>query len=265
MTLILNEIQILNGLDDCYWLVSADRRLTRKGKIEGPRKKVFPIPYLHATISYFGLASYFKDFREYYVADFMQSFIRDNHDCKTLDEFANRFHAALNQEIPSKYIKAYHSGFHFCGFNENKLPHFLHLSNVGDMEGAKYVKIMDSYKPPFADFLGNDAKEKLGWDGIDPKSVQNKAWIYRNGDIISHVYTSNVIDDAMIEIFKLPNFNKITDYKRNADYVRFKFDIIVNIHNNFAKEKTIGRPIDTYILLPGKILEKKKGKWQPVK
>lgn len=68
MTLILNELKVFKNLEDSAWIVGADRRITMKvpgeaTKYFDTRQKLFAIPYLGATVSYFGLAAYKADLK----------------------------------------------------------------------------------------------------------------------------------------------------------------------------------------------------------
>ncbi len=265
MTLILNEIRIEDGLENSYWICSADRRLSFEGKFHSNRKKIFPIRNLNATVSYFGLAVWKISNKEVYMSDLIRNFILHNLDCKTLDEFAFRLQTYLNKKVPRNLLKDYPSGFHLSGFKDNGWPHFMHFSNIGDMDEFKYIKLIDKYKNPWADFLERDAKLHLHWDGESSDKIDNTGFIYRNGDIRTHALISKEFNSMMKKIFELDDFDKLIDFKKRADFVYFKFDFIAKLYENWTNNKIIGKPIDLYILKPDGILYLKKKKWEKLK
>jgi len=58
MTLIFNEIHIVDGLDNTFMIAAADRRITYLDGRHENWKKLFKIHYLQGAISYFGLAEF---------------------------------------------------------------------------------------------------------------------------------------------------------------------------------------------------------------
>jgi hypothetical protein len=191
-----------------------------------------------------------------------QTFISKNSDCNSLDDFANRLRVHLNNVVPKNLLKSFASGFHISGFDNNGWPHFLHISNVGKMEKYEYNELLDTYKEPYQDFQDRDAKKYFGWDGKNPKSAKNKGFIYRNGDIRTHVLVSKKFDDLMKDIFELPDFKDLKNHKELADYIKFKFDFIARLYEKWTDNKIVGKPIDVYVLTPTGILEQKNKKWQ---
>lgn len=265
MTLILNELRIEKGLENSYWICSADRRLSFEGKFHSNRKKIYPIKNLNATISYFGLAIWRIGDKEIYMSDIIKNFILKNFDCATLDDFTSKFQTHLNNKVPKNLLKVYPSGFHFSGFNDKGWPHFLHFSNIGNMDGYGYKNLTNQYKNPSADFLERDATQSLHWDGKSPDKIDNTGFIYRNGDIRTHVLISSEFDSMMKKIFELPDFDKINNDKKHADFVNFKFDFIAKLYEKWTNNKVIGKPIDLYILKPNEILFLKNNKWEKLK
>lgn len=268
MTLIVNELRTLNGLSNSYWVCGADRRITFEGRICPNRKKIFPIRYLNATVSYFGLAVWYlgtgENKKEVCLSDILLLFITKNSDCGTLDEFANRLRSHLNNKVPSILLATEISGLHICGFNSQGYPHFLHISNVGRMEGFEYLDLQNHYKAPYADFLERDARTSFNWDGTDPLSARNGGYIYRNGDISTHVVASDKFDLMMKEIFKLPNFTQRDNHKTIAEYVKYKFNFISTLYEKWTtpNAKIIGKPIDIYVLTPTGILVEINKEWK---
>lgn len=262
MTLILNEIHIQNGLSDTFQIAAADRRITRENKIEPPRKKLFPIKHINSAVSYFGLAAFRKKGKEIYMSDWLPDFIKKSGQESSLELFANALREALNNEIPKSYRRKYHSGFHLCGYKNDGLPEFWYFSNISGMDGPYYKSPVENYAKPTADFLERDAIEKFKWDKINPKSAKNGIQIYRNGDIRTHAIVSEMVDNTMNEILKLPDFNRPKDIKEYAEYVKFKFEYISYIYKKWAQQKIIAKPIDTLILTKKGTLIKKRDKWQ---
>ena len=262
MTLILNEIKIENGLKNSYWICAADRRLTFEGKFHSNRKKIFPIRYLNATVSYFGLAVWKIGVKEVYMSDLLRDFILKNTHCYSLDNFAIRLQFFLNGKVPKNLLKEYASGFHLSGFNNQGWPHFMHFSNVIDMDEFKYIKLINKYKEPWADFLERDAKKHLNWDGQSSDKIDNKGFINRNGEIRTHALISQKFNLMMKEIFEISDFYNIDNQNKHADYVRFKFDFIAKLYEKWTDNKVIGKPIDLYILKSDGIFVQKNNKWQ---
>lgn len=261
MTLILNEITMLNGLSNAYWICAADRRITLNGKFVSNRQKIFPIKYLNATVSFFGLAIWTKGDRKYFLSEIIKQFITKNSDLQSLDAFATKLNKELNSIVPKNLLKKYPTGIHFSGYNENGYPHFLHFSNVGRMEQNKYLDLQDSFKKPFADFMDRDVTEVFKWDKKNPLSIRNGRQLYRNGDIATHVASSDIFDVMMKQIFDLPDFKKIKNHKQHAEYIKFKFDFIARLYETWANHKIIGKPIDIYVLTPKDMLYLKGDSW----
>jgi len=261
MTLILNEIHLLNGLKDTFQIAAADRRITRGNNIESPRKKLFAIPFLKATVSYFGLASFTKANKETYLSEWLPQFIRASSHCSSLEQFSFELSETLNNTIPLKIRKENRSGFHLSGYNNISLPEFWHFSNIPGMTGLYYNKPVEKYGVPTSDFLNRDVISHFKYDGINLNSAINGVQTYRNGELITHVMASEELDKAMGKIMEYPNFNRPTTIELYADYVKFKFEIISFIYKNWAKKKIIAKPIDVIIIKRDGLYEKKKGKW----
>jgi len=262
MTLIINEIHLQKGLAETFQIAAADRRITRGNKIENPRRKLFAIPHLNSTVSYFGLASFIKLGKEIYFSEWFPNFIAKSNHTKSLEEFSNHLRDTLNIEVSLPYRKKYHSGFHLSGYRPDGLPEFWHFSNISGMEGPYYKAPVENYGKPTADFLQRDAIKLFHWDETDPLSANNGTQIYRNGDIRTHAIVSEILDFAMNEIMKLPDFNRPKTIEEYADYVKFKFEFISYIYKFWAQKKIISKPIDIIILTKNGLIEKKNNKWQ---
>lgn len=248
MTLITNEIHIIDGLCNTIMVAAADRRITNpNGSFNSNRKKLFEIPYLNGAISYFGLASFEKNGRIQYLSSWIPNFIRKQAKVPNLEIFSKELREALNSDISKNILQKTPSGFHICCYNKKRLPEFWYLTNVESMDAFIYQNLKPQYGPPSPDFLERDA-QKLGWDGEDPYSIHNTSQIYRNGDYRSHSIVWEKIDDVFKKLWEFDDFIKIPktpdDYGK---YVKFKFEFIAYIYKYWAKRPIIGRPIDVWV------------------
>jgi len=247
MTLITNEIHIIDGIYNTIMVAAADRRITnRDGSYNSNRKKLFDIPYLSGAISYFGLASFQKNGRTQYLSSWIPNFINNQAGTPNLESFSKELRAGLNSDISKNILKKYPSGFHICGYNNNRLPEFWYLTNVGSMDGFNYKSLKPRYDRPSPDFLGRDAL-KLGWDGKNPFSIPNTSQVYRNGDYRSHSIVWEKVDAVFRELWRFNEFKKPDNPDDYGEYVKFKFEFIAYIYKQWAKCPIIGRPIDVWV------------------
>ena len=63
MTLITNEIHVLDGFKKTILVFVADQRITMPDGTYRKGRKLFKIPYLEGGVSYFGLAEVFPSGR----------------------------------------------------------------------------------------------------------------------------------------------------------------------------------------------------------
>jgi len=230
-------------------VAAADRRLSYKnGSYGGTRKKLFQIPYLKGSISYFGLAVLINpDGSELFISDLLMAFIRKNSHCDDLPSFSINLRNELSRVVPGNILKQNLSGFHICGYDSNGIPDFWYFSNIGRMEGYQYTDLKMEYGAPSSHFLDRDAKE-YGWNGSDKISVSNNIRIYRNGDLRAHVVAWEILDDILKNLGKFPDFKIPTTPLRYGEYVKFKFEIIAYFYKNWAMKQIIGRPIDVVVM-----------------
>lgn len=209
MSLITNEIHILDGFRRTILVCAADRRISKGSDLsfDSCRRKLFSIPHLNAYISYFGLAQVFPHGRSQYLSDWLPAFILKNVAVKNLHDFCFRLRQELNKVVPAHILRANASGFHVCGYNSDGFPEFWYLSNIGGMDQFRYTNLQTRYADPTPDFLERDAR-KLGWDGKNPGSVRNVTWIYRNGDIRAHVAAWEKLDQMFVELLGFQDFKK---------------------------------------------------------
>ena len=163
MTLILNEMWLLNGLKQTFWIAAADRRISNPdGSPHSTRRKLFEIPYLNGAVSYFGRATVYPRGRETHLSDWLANFIRHQSTAPSFQGFAERLRDELNQIVPTTILKARASGFHICGYDSKGLPDFWYLSNIGWHRDFKYIGLKPEYAAPKSHFLGRDARQEKG-------------------------------------------------------------------------------------------------------
>jgi hypothetical protein len=249
MTLVLNEVHLLDGLNQTFLVAAADRRISLPdGSYNDTRPKVLQIPYLRGAVSYFGLAAIPYDGKWVYHADWLPSFIGSQADSPDLETFAENLRLELNRRIPVGVLRKKASGFHICGFNDDGQPEFWYLSNIGGREGLRYVGIKGRYKAPSPDFLERDAEKRLAdRDNMDIVSGEYPIQVYRNGDIRAHVVAWKKLDRMLDELMQFPDFERPTGLEGYAKYVRFKFEVIAYFYKHWAKKEIIARPIDVWV------------------
>ena len=252
MTLVTNEIHLLDGFRRTILVFAADRRLTdyRDGSFAGIGQKLFRIPYLEAGVSYFGLATYRNRGGEFRMTDWLRNFIRRAHATRTIRDFALRLRNDLNATIPRSVLSQRASGFHICGYNGEGLPDFWYLTNIGGMDNFQYNRFAPEYAEPSRDFLDRDARDSLGWNGTDLTSVRSEIWIYRNGDYRPHSLLWDRLGAFIDGMSQTPNFAALRrttteNYERIA---RFKLGVIAHFYRKFGRSQTIGTPIDVFCL-----------------
>lgn len=245
MTLILNEIHLLNGLNKTMLIAAADRRISKpNGSYEATRKKLFPIPYLNGAISYFGLASVYPKGEIQYLSDWLPNFINKQAGTPDLETFAQKLKDALHKVIPETALQERPSGFHISGYNTQGLPEFWHFNNIGGMHGFEYIDFKPWYGPLSPDFLGRDAQKNFGWDGSNPSSAHNGVQTYRNGDFRAHVAAWEALDAVFKKLLQFPDFKMPSNPDDYKEWVRFKFEFIAYLYKKWAKKKIVARPID---------------------
>lgn len=251
MSIITNEIHVLDGFKKTLIISAGDRWLTRlDGSFDSLKPKVIHIPYLDSYISYFGLAAIVRASKKIYLADWLSTFIRNNSQHNRLEDFSVALQEELNRTIPSNILQKNPSGFHICGYNAAGLPEFWYLSNIGGMDQFSYTNLQGKYGKPHEDFLSRDAA-KIGWDGVNRESVQNVIQFYRNGDIRSHAYAWGKLDGVLNDMLKFPDIKQIrtpTDIKK---WVEFKLKFLASFHKQYSIKPTIGTPIDVHVLSRG--------------
>lgn len=248
MSLITNEIHILEGFRKTIFVCAADRRISKRDlSFDSYRRKLFAIPQLDAYVSYFGLAQVFPSGRPKYLSDWLPAFILKSIDVRSLRDFSLKLRDELNRIVPPAVLRANASGFHICGYNAFGFPEFWYLTNIGGMDQFRYTNLQARYAQPTPDFLERDAK-KLGWDGKDPSSVANGTWIYRNGDFRAHVAAWEKLDQMFVELLSFRDFKRPRTPEDLKDWVRSKFETVARFYKQFARYQIIGGRIDVFCL-----------------
>ncbi|MCK5603762.1 hypothetical protein KAR91_17880 [Candidatus Pacearchaeota archaeon] len=247
MTLIFNEIRTGSHFRDAFIVSAADRRVSKlDGSYDSTRKKLFDVPYLQATLSYFGLAALDFGRRRVYMTDWLRRFIRRTSDASSLEEFARRLHSDLDTFIPTSILRSNPSGFHLSGFDSESRPDFWFITNIGGMNRFQYTNLRGRYSEPESHFLGRDAVRHLNWNG--GRAIRAGTSIYRNGDLRSHVVAWEKLDSITNELAQFPDFHIPTRLREYGEYVRFKFEILAYYYKHWASRQIIARPIDVIIL-----------------
>jgi len=174
MTLVLNEIHMLDGLNDTVLIAAADRRISAQGKYYGTARKAFRIPYLNGALLYFGLAV-FKDHsgKLMHLSEWLPAFIRHHSSTRDLNSFCFALQKRLELFIPPSVLGAEPSGFQICGYNSDFIPEYWLLTNIRNIDTrGKPTEIKATYKAPAPHFLKVDAKRDFHWDGVSPDSCR---------------------------------------------------------------------------------------------
>lgn len=241
MTLLLTEIHCLDGLSHSCIVFAADRRISRKGKYEGCRKKIFKIPHLQAGIGFFGLAEVPAKSSTLPMSDWLSRFIGRSSNLTSLQTFAEELARSLNSDIPVKWRQSYISGFHLVGYNSSSLPEFWYIRNVKD-DRVSISGVFEARE----DFLRRDVKT-LGYDGQNPRSVQTgQVQTYRNGDIRAHVTAWEKVDDGFGVLFGEPEFKNLKTLSDYEQWVKFKMEVIAYFYKKYCRVSLVARPIDTF-------------------
>jgi hypothetical protein len=240
VSLIINEIHMLDGFRKTVLVFAADRRITKPDGSYTTKKKLFRIPYMKAAVSYFGVAEVRPRDRLQHLSDWLSGFINTHSGTRNLKDFAFQLREELNKVVPPQVLRKYASGFHICGYNSSGLPDLWFLTNIGH-------DLLPQYAQPTSDFLERDAKG-LGWDGADLCSIRNAGWIYRNGDFRAHVIAWDRLGKILKKMLSFPDFKQPRTMKDYEAHVKFKLEVIAHMYRNFARRQTIGGPIDVFSL-----------------
>ncbi len=261
MTLLLTE------MTDTGVVFAADRNLSwidpETGKVRGlacRRKKILGIEHLTGAIGYFGNSHVGRD--KMLMDEWLEGFIRDNTDCESLEQFAHRLKADLeNQLTPNQ--KGRMLGFHLAGYAEHEglsLPTFWFVRNIKGLRGIFY----DGTSETFAiseDFLQRDVSfVKLEF--LHKYLQTHGSRVYHNGTlapyvaVAEHVYSLFRTIWALREEWKLEGFRAPSSLEEHAALARFQIQLTASIYELFSKEETapIGGGVDVITISPSGIV-----------
>ena len=191
------------------------------------------MPIVNAGVGFFGLAEIPVGRDRVEMAEWLQQFLASITPRETLQGFANRLSAALNRSVPIDVRNSNISGFHIAGFGEEGRPEFWYVRNVDDDRET----IFGEYKVR-EDFQSRDAAR------IKP----GEYWMYRNGDIRAHVIAWESFDDSLGSLLNAPDFKKFLTPEDDADWVKFKIEVIADFYKRFCRVSIIGKPVDAFLI-----------------
>jgi predicted secreted protein len=257
MTLIANELYLIDGFKDTFVVSYADRQLTYRNE-KNPKKKyikgrkLFKIEHLNSTVSFWGATLVMKERKTELLNSWLPNYIKKSSQHKTLLEFATNLRNELNLVMSKDQLKVEPSGFHLAGISSNGIPEFIHFSNCShNPKIGGYDNILDHYKEPSQDFLSRDALQ-YGWDGQNKDSIKANGVIlsYRNGNIIVHAVAWDNIDKIFAHLINQPNFSslrKLTDHKLEK-FIKQKLNFVGSIYSNWADTKLVAGPWDIELI-----------------
>lgn len=248
MTLIVTELHATKDLRESTIFFTADRRISRKGKRRSTERKVFRVKYLNAGIGFFGIATVFPSGKKSSTSSWLKQFVDSNHAVSNMRDFAHKLRKELDLVLPEDVKTSYPSGFHLAGFNENKLPEFWFITNIGNFSNWEYSQFKNRFYVS-ENFLNRDARS-FGYNGRSSKVKEPFAWIYRNGDVRAHELAWKNLDEMLYKFLTFPDFEKINTIKKFENLIKFKMQIICRLYKKYCKRSIIGTPIDVFSIKP---------------
>jgi hypothetical protein len=232
MTILANEIRINQSITDVTLIQVADRRITCKGKFDSNRRKVFEIPYLKASVGYFGLA---QPTAKEYFSSWLPNVIRNGHTIKTVNEFSQYLADTLNKNVTKSLLKTNPSGFHICGLADDGIPEFYFIRNIEGREGPYYKGFKDTYFCS-EDFRTRDAIATGDGSQRSLDSLQHSIFWYVNGDLRSFwafwLPATEFIDSISVN----PEFPSL---KSDLERAKWKLKVIAQLYDKYAKQKIV--------------------------
>ena len=251
MSLVLNEIHLLDGFNRTLMVAAADRRISNlDGSYNSMRQKVFCLPRLRGAISYFGLACFPVQGKSVYLDEWLRSFIKRS-TANTLNDFAVSLRIELDRQVPRQVLRNHPSGFHICGYDASGAPDFWYLSNIGGITNFDYTDLQETYAQPASHFLARDAFA-FGWGAATNCPRRNGVKLYRNGDFRVHAFASEALDDLLAKLSQFRDFRQPHTPEEYGEYVKFKFQVIAYVYRTWAKAQIIAPPIDVLVLQPNR-------------
>jgi hypothetical protein len=240
MTLLYTEIsREFPGHGRCVFF-AADRRIFRYRGTPQHYRKLVDVPYLNSALGFFGLAEFRTGRTIYRLTDHLGDFVRHHHFVTDLAEFAERLAHSLNNFVPLSLRRSQRSGIHLAGIASSGLPEFWFIRNVNDSGDPTPLGTYVARE----DYLRRDAPAN-GFDGADRNTLPS--FLYRNGDIVSHVAAWEALDDSLGNLLDIPQFHPVKTPERYAKWIRFKMEVLTRFHKQFARTLLVGGWIDFII------------------
>jgi hypothetical protein len=249
MSLILNEIHLLDGFKRTLMVAAADRRISNlaDGSYNSSRRKMLPVPQLRGAVSYFGLADFQSKGKRVFLAEWLSSFI-ERSKTNNLTDFAFSLREELNRQVSGQELSTKPSGFHICGYDTSGIPDFWYLSNIGGISSDfRYTDLHATYSKPASHFLGRDASA-FGYGSDLGGASRCGRSSYWNGDPRAHAFASEVLDGLLAKFWEFPDFRQPRTPNEYGEYVKFKFEVIAYVYKKWARRQIIARPIDVLVL-----------------
>ncbi len=243
MTILVNEYHIGASITDATLVQVADRRITVNGNYHSSRKKVFKIPYLNATIGYFGLAQpHQRDF----FSSWVPNAIRNGTGIANLHDFVNYFLSRLNHDVSKTLLRNNPSGFHLSGFASDGIPEFHYIRNIDQMNGPYYNGFRDHYYHT-EDFRSRDAIQNTNGTARPISNVANAIFWYVNGDLRSFWSFWQPVHHFVEQVGNDPSFSRPSSLSERA---KWKLEALASFYHSFARQKIVGKPIDAIEINP---------------
>ena len=245
MTLLVNEIHMLEGFKRTMLIAAADRRITKGDRTyHDTQPKLFEIKYLKGAVSFFGLAEFRRGSEKYRMSEILPTFIRKNSDIADLQTFSYALRDEMTRVVPAELLKDQSLGFHICGYGRTSLPDYWWLTNIRAMDGPLVTKMKSTFKNPGSNFLGRDAA-RWGWDGSDLMSVRSGGYqLYRNGDFLVHAVTVELVDELFERLWDLPEFDRPRTPLEFKNYIQYKFKLIAGLQRRWQRKPTVSGNVD---------------------
>jgi len=247
MTLLITEVHVNADLRDAAVLFLADRRITTKGRKSQYMHKIFQIPYLNAGVGFAGLAQVSAS---QFFPDWLNNFIRHQSDVQSIQEFAQRLQADLNQVVFKDYLRQNPSILHLCGANPDGYPELWHLRNC-TMRGNDYFDCRPVYDLS-EDFMSRNAA-RGGHNGVPSQVAGPFDVYYINGDVLPFHAAWPFLDQFADIMLSRADFKKLDTEQSLMTYAKWKMKVITTFYSAFAKEPIIGGPSDVFVLRPKQI------------
>jgi hypothetical protein len=240
MTLLYTEISREFPQHGRCVFFAADRRISPHRGTAQHYKKLVDVPYLNSALGFFGLAEFKSGGRLYRLIDHLRDFVRHHHSVTNLADFAERLADSLNDFVPWNLRLSERSGVHLAGITSTRLPEFWFIRNVDESGNPNPRGRYDARE----DYLRRDAPTN-GYNDTDRKTLPS--FLYRNGDIVSHVVAWEALDDSLGNLLDIPQFHPVETAEKYAMWIRFKMEVLMRFHKQFARTLLVGGWIDVII------------------